>query len=62
MPSKPKCSICEKNFKPYMIQMHKCRCKKLFCSTHMHVHDCCYDYTTDQLSDKAVICDKVDKI
>lgn len=38
------CYICGKKIKPIYKQMYTCRCKGIFCSKHMHKHDCTVNY------------------
>ena len=39
----PKCTICEKRFKRMFLDMYTCQCNLVFCSDHLHNHQCTFD-------------------
>ena len=41
---KVSCLECQKKIQKHMVMMHTCRCKGIYCSMHMHAHDCKFDY------------------
>ena len=38
------CVSCKNKIHPLMASVHTCRCKNIYCPTHMHAHDCKFDY------------------
>ncbi len=38
--------LCNTKILSYMIPMHECRCKQIFCATHLQPehHECTFDY------------------
>jgi hypothetical protein len=42
------CTICTKKINSiYISHIYTCKCKKIYCSEHMHNHMCEYDYKTE---------------
>ncbi len=44
-----KCNICSKKIKLIYLDLHTCKCNKIFCIDHLHFdkHNCNYDYQTN---------------
>ena len=59
---KCKCLVCNKKLQSLMIQMYTCRCNGIYCSDHLHHHDCRYDYAQSSKVEESVTATKVDKI
>lgn len=38
------CQICFKKINSLMLDMHTCRCKNIYCRTHIHNHNCNFNY------------------
>lgn len=38
------CKICKKRIHKIMIQVYTCKCSKVYCSEHLHQHDCSFDH------------------
>lgn len=60
--TKLKCSICGKKIPKMMLQIHTCRCEKIFCSEHKHSHECTYDYKQHIQQQVKIKSSKIDKI
>ena len=39
-----RCEACRKKLNAMMIIVNKCRCGGIYCVTHLHDHDCTFDY------------------
>lgn len=39
----PKCHICTKRVKKMFLDMYTCKCDFVFCSDHLHDHNCTFD-------------------
>ena len=42
--SQSKCQICKKKINMMLRDLHICRCSNYYCRTHMHDHDCSFNY------------------
>lgn len=42
------CNICQHKINKIFIEMYTCKCKKVYCSAHMHKHVCTFDYLSHQ--------------
>lgn len=60
-PIKYKCAVCNKKIRALMLQMHRCRCSGVYCSGHLHVHNCTYEYH-GEIPTTAVVTEKIEKI
>ena len=38
---------CKNKIHSLMLNVHTCRCKNIYCPSHMHAHDCTFDYGLD---------------
>lgn len=61
------CTICKKKIKQFMMAVYTCRCKNIYCVSHLHNHNCTFDYhaefTTKMKKNMPIIvADKIDKI
>ena len=39
-----KCKKCGGKISKLMVNIHKCRCKGIYCKQHLHDHDCTFNY------------------
>lgn len=38
------CKDCKRKISKYMIDMYTCKCKLIFCSQHLHDHNCTFNH------------------
>lgn len=43
----PKCFICNLKISKIMKEIYTCKCKKIYCSKHLHDHICSYPHKKD---------------
>ena len=41
------CTVCNKKIKKVMKIMYTCRCQNVYCSSHLHDHDCTFDHKAE---------------
>jgi len=64
---KHQCLVCNQKLQKHMLMMHTCRCKGVYCSVHMHAHECKFDYTEHyrlkaQETMQVIQADKINKL
>ena len=44
---KSRCHVCNKKVPTYLIdtEVLKCRCNNIYCSVHIHKHECSFNYS-----------------
>lgn len=40
------CDVCQKKIRPFLEEMNRCKCQKVYCNLHIHRgdHGCLFDY------------------
>jgi predicted nucleic acid binding AN1-type Zn finger protein len=44
---KNRCIECSQKLVSHLIAMHTCKCKGTYCKTHMHAHNCNFDFKAE---------------